>query len=74
MATAVLTFTAPVATRIAAALGKSLGLVDGAGTPRASTMPEYEDWLRDVTRRMVQGQESADAHAALAPPAVVVIT
>lgn len=74
MAQAILTFAPAIALRIATALGKTLGLTDDNGQPRAANMGEYEDWLRDVTRRMVKGQEMRDAEAALAEPPDVTIT
>lgn len=74
MPQAVLTVGPAVATRVATALGKVLGLVDENNQPRAATMNEYEEWLRDVTRRMVKGQELRDAQAAIADPADVIIT
>jgi hypothetical protein len=74
MPSVTLTTTAPIATRVLAALGKTLGLIDGQGQGRSATQQEYSDWLRDVTKRMVQGQELQDAHAAIASPADVPIT
>jgi len=65
MPTATLNFLAVPAQRIGSALGEELGLVDAQGAPRSATVPEYENWLRDVTRRMVQGVEQRRAHKAL---------
>lgn len=74
MPSTTITFDAPTATRIGLALGKVLGLVDGQGAPRSATVPEYNAWVMAATKRMVQGQELADAHAAVAQPADVVLT
>jgi hypothetical protein len=56
MPSVTLTTTAPIATRVLAALGKTLGLIDGQGQGRSATQQEYSDWLRDVTKRMVQAR------------------
>jgi hypothetical protein len=57
--------TAAQATRVAAALGKALGLVDANGAPRAATMAEAEAYVRDALRRVVLRQERRDAEQAL---------
>lgn len=74
MPSVTLTTDAPTATRVLNALGKALNLVDGNGAPRAATQAEYTQWLKDCTKRMVQGQELRDAAAAIVPPADVTIT
>lgn len=74
MPSTTITFDAPTATRIGLALGKALGLVDGQGNLRSATVAEYNTWVMTVTKRMVQGQELADAHAAVVQPADVVLT
>jgi hypothetical protein len=69
------TYTLAQGQRIANALGEVLNLTAADGiTPRAATQAEYADWLRDVTRRMVVGQEIKDAQAAVAQPASLDIT
>lgn len=74
MPTANVTMTLPQANRVGAALGLELGLIDGGGAPRSATIPEYEAWLRDITRRLVQGSELRQAHAAVAAPAALDLT
>lgn len=71
---ATLTATLPVANRVGIALGKFLGLKDGQGVVRQATIPEYEDWLRDATRRMVMEVERIEAANVIPPPADVIIT
>jgi hypothetical protein len=74
MPSATVTFTAAQATRITNSLGATLGLTDGSGNPRAATAAEYNDWLRDTTKRMVQGAELQQAHASIAAPADLILT
>lgn len=74
MPSVTVTCTAAQATRISNALGIVLSLTDASNNPRAATLAEYNDWLRDVTKRMVQGTESQQAHAAIAAPADVPLT
>lgn len=68
MPQATVSFTAAQGARILVNLGKTLSLVDANNVPRDATAAEYNDWLRDVTVRMVQGQELKDAQQALAAP------
>lgn len=71
---ATLTATLPIANRVGAALGIFLSLKDGAGVIRAATIPEYENWLREVTARMVKEVERRATQDAEVPPADVPIT
>lgn len=74
MPSTTVTYTAAQGNRIINALGLAQGLVDGSGNPRPATAAEYNDWLRDITKRMVQGTELQQAHAAIAAPADLVLT
>lgn len=68
------TSTPAQATRIASCLGEALGLIDAQGAIRTATLAEYNDWLRDMTKRMVQAIELRRAEAALAPPTPLDLT
>lgn len=74
MPSTTVTYTIAQGQRIASALGEVLLLQNPDGTPRSATGAEYGDWLRDVTRRMVIGQELRDSLAAVAQPASLDIT
>lgn len=68
MAQITIDFTAPQATRAAAALGSYLNLKDAQGVARVATQAEVKDWLIKQLRGLVVSQERRAAEAALASP------
>lgn len=70
----ILNYTAPVANRIVDALGDEQRLVDGNGVPRSATAQEVKDFLADVLKRLVQGNELKRSLSQVAQPADVPIT
>ena len=63
MPTLTIDVTAPHATRVAAAVGKLLNLMDTATppAPRAATMAEVKAWVIDYIKGMTLAQERAVA-------------
>lgn len=58
MGTLTITTTAPIDTRILAALGKRLGL------PGPASVAQYKQWTIDQIKQMVFDQEKSDARVA----------
>ena len=68
MADVTLTFTAPVAARIADALTESLELVDEDGAPRQATVADYKAYLIQKTKQFVKSSEKRVAAKAVIDP------
>lgn len=64
-----ISLTAPQATRVATALGAAMGLVDENNAPRAATLTEARDFLRQQMVDIVRAQERRAAEKAISDQA-----
>ena len=64
-----ISLTAPQATRVGAALGAAMRLVDGNGDPRSATLDEARDFLRQQMIDVVRAQERRAAEKAISDQA-----